>query len=306
MKFNKHYLLWAGFGIIYALLILIIPPDASALRRYSLSVNQARLLSLSFVLPSIAIWFAAFYGYVQCRAYAHIIRKNPDGRAISNIATGLMYLAIGLPVSAIATNLLSYVGAKSPHLTPTTTIIRNYIALLVVFIGFWTIHRGAQMLTKTIKKRPAEPWQAGLGLLFIVFCAVYCYITLTNPARQFPTAEVGRAAYYFSDFWLITTIVVPYLLVWFWGYRSAHHLYLYTKKVPGVLYKQSLLLLALGIGTVVISSMFIRFLVSLTTILDALTLRYLLGLLYVFLFIIAAGYVLIAMGAKKMKKMEEV
>lgn len=134
----------------------------------------------------------------------------------------------------------------------------------------------------------------------------YCYVTLTNPARQFPPSSGIKAAYYLPDWLLVTTIIIPYLFVWFYGMRAAAHLAFYRKNVSGVVYKQALGYLAVGLGTVIVSSMALRFLVSLTTLLNSLSLKILLILLYALIFVIASGYIFIAVGAKKLKRIEEV
>ncbi|HSX43684.1 MAG TPA: hypothetical protein VLE69_00065, partial [Candidatus Saccharimonadales bacterium] len=64
--------------------------------------------------------------------------------------------------------------------------------------------------------------------------------------------------------------------------------------------------LALGLGVVVGFLMVLRYLVALTTTLDNLALKYLLLVVYLLLIFIAIGYGLIASGAKRLKKIEEV
>lgn len=306
MKLNKHYVLWAALGALYAFLTVLLPPDANSLVRYNLSVSQARLISLSFVLPYVAIWFAAFYGYVHCLAYAALIETKKDGKAFKTIGQGLMYLALGLPASAIINNILNQVKAHNPQLVPTTTIITNYVSLAVIFAAFLVIRRGTALLADTIKKSNASYPQTLLRSAYVVFAVIYSYVTLSNPARQFPTIASPRAAYYLPDVLLVLTIVLPYLLVWLWGLQSAYEIHLYKKQVKGVVYKDSLGLLAKGLATVVVASAFLRFLTSLTTLLNRAALRVILVFLYLFLFIIGAGYLMIAVGAKRMKKIEEV
>jgi hypothetical protein len=306
MKFSKHYLLWAMLGVLYASLTAILPPDASSLTKYDITNAQARLLSFSFILPYIAIWFAAFYGYLQLKAYAKLIAEKQDGKAFQVISNGLMYLALGLPLSAIITNLLNEITVHNPHLRSVTAVIGNYVGLGVVLLSFYIIHKGTSMLADTVKKSKKSYSQRGILMAYVIFCMIYSYITLTNPARQFPTATSARAAYYLPDALLLLTIVVPYLLVWFWGFQSAYKIHLYKRHVKGIIYKDSLGLLAKGIVSILVAFIFIRFLVSLTTLLNTLALNVILAALYLFLFIIGAGYIMLAVGAKRLKRIEEV
>ncbi|HSX24250.1 MAG TPA: hypothetical protein VLE74_04070 [Candidatus Saccharimonadales bacterium] len=307
MKINRHYLLWAALGVTYAALAILIPPDANALLKYNLSETQARLITLTWILPYIGVWFAAFYGYIRCKAYAALIAKSADGQALSLVGDGLMWLAISLPVTAILSSILTYMARRMPSWQAPTTVVSNYVTLLFLIAGFLIIYKGTSSLTKIVKKKPQSGWERLATVAFIVFSISYIYLTLSNPARQFATADSGgRAAYYLPDFLLVTTIIMPYLLVWYWGFRSAYQLHLYQKNVRGVVYKSSLKLFAEGIAAVILSLMSIRVLVSVTTLLSTLTLKLILVLLYALLLMISVGYILIALGAKKLQKIEEV
>lgn len=306
MKFNKHYLVCGLLGIIYTLLTILIPPEASTLTKYSLSPTQAKLLGLTVALPYIVIWFTAFYGYIQCSKYAALLGDTKDGIALRRISTGLTYLAVGLPVSAISSVLFNYAATLNPRLQPINTIFTNYLALTLVMIGFVYINKGASILRMTILKKNTTPIMFAAVLIFVVFCVVYIYVTLTNPARQFPTAQSARAAYYLPDFLIVTTIIIPYLLAWYWGFRAAYKIHSYQKNVQGIIYQNSLSFLSKGVAAVVVSLIFLRFFVSLSTVFSALTLKVLLLVIYGLLIVIAIGYTLIALGAKKMRKIEEV
>lgn len=306
-RINGYYLWFIALAFTYSLLILMVPPDASVLVRYGLTPGIARLVSLSLAIPVMTIWFMAFYGFIQFKQYANLIKKNQDGQSLAKVANGLMVLAFGLPLGSLCSTALNYIAARNSSLIPATVIINNYIMLGFVLVGFAIIYQGTKSLTElTQNQERRSVYDSFAVALLVIFSIAYCYITLTNPARQFPPAGVRRAAYYMSDIPLIFTIIVPYLFVWFYGIRSTFLLRSYRSNVPGKLYKQALGYLAAGLGTVIISQMLLRFLVSLTTLLNSLSLQYLLMVLYGLVLIIGTGYVLIAMGSKKLKKIEEV
>lgn len=306
-KFNNYYSILGIQALIYVFLIVVIPSDASVLLKYHVSATNAKLIGLSFALPIIAIWWVSYYGFIQFRQYAHIIKNNKDGSALESIAKGLMYLAIGNPVASIVSQLLTYISTVHKSLIPTAVITINYISLGVVLLAFWFIHRGSSDLLAILKKSSRAVLKEKLILLaFAAFSIFYIYITLNNPARQIATSGVAKAAYYLPDWLLVVSIIVPYLFVWFYGISSSYYIHAYRTKISGILYKQALGYLAYGIGTVIIVSMLSRFLVSLTTQLNNLTLKFLLVLVYVLVTFIAFGFILIAVGAKKLKKMEQV
>jgi hypothetical protein len=306
-KFNKYYLWFIGISILYCALILIIPPDASVLRKYSLTALQAKFLTFSFAIPILFIWFLGFFGFSHIKDYARIIRNNKDGKSLNRLADGLLVLVLGGALSTIISSVLNYLATVRPRLIPMSVIVNNYLGLLILLGAFYLIYQGAEGLIKAVRKHIATTSEILSMAVFIAFSVLYVYITLANPYRQFPPPNNSvKAAYYTNDIILVLTIILPYLVVWFYGIRSTYFIRQYSRKAPGILYRQALAYLSAGIGIVIVSSMLLRFLTSLTSTLDNLTLKILLLLLYILVAIIGIGYGLIAAGAKKLKKFEEV
>lgn len=305
-KPNLIFVIYACLAIGYILLTLLLPASASTLRHYHLTVSQAHAISLGVVVPYAIIWFMAFFGYDRLRKYSSGISKQPDGQPMQTVTRGLQLLAFSLPVASIISSLSSYVGSRSGRLMPASTIVSNYVNLAIVFVAFYFLWRGTQRLTQTLGTKPDKPNERLLLLFFIASSVLFVYLSLTNPVRQFPSATVDHAAYYMTDWLLILTILIPYIVIWFWGIFSAYNVYLYRKYVSGVLYQRALGELAVGIGVTIIGIMAIRFLVSLTTMFSNLRLQALLTAIYLLLIVIALGFGLIAFGAKKLQKIEEV
>jgi predicted PurR-regulated permease PerM len=63
--------------------------------------------------------------------------------------------------------------------------------------------------------------------------------------------------------------------------------------------------LAFGLAGAILTTILLRCLQSLTSVLNGLNLGVLLSLIYILLIIIAAGYILIENGANKLQKIEE-
>ncbi len=307
-KFNKYYVLFLILAAIYLILTFAIPPDASVLTRYSLTANEARALSLTVVLPVIGIWFVAFYGFVQFQKYADVISDTKDGKHLMKLSRGLMYLAISLPITSILSTALNYIAATRQDLTAKTVIVTNYVTLLFFLVAFYAIYIGAAGLYATVKKKTA-PYSIGellIGFVFVIFSTLYMYAALTSPIRRVPNAAAAKATYYLSDPLLVVTILIPYLFVWFFGIGAAYYIQQYRLRVKGTIYRQSLGYLSSGLLAVIISLIVIRFLNSWASHLGSLSLKILLFVLYLLLLLIAVGYGLIAIGAKKLKKIEEV
>lgn len=308
MKRNSLYIYTAVFVtciIGYLLIIINMPPDASVLTRYNLSPSQARFLSLSIAAPLIIIWTIALFGLISINRYATHIRKDKDGRAFTTISRGLSVLVFSLPLVAFISSGLSYIARTSPEFTPKSVIVTNYITLATFFTAFFIIRKGAMRLNSKIKNRDVSDnyrfWRFGLVALGLLFT----YMTLNNPARAVAPPGASRAVYYLPDWLIVITIIVPYIINWYLGMQSAYYIRQYSKRVPGILYRVALGYISNGIGAVILASILIRFLVSTTEFFNKAGLRLLLFVVYLLLITMSIGYILIALGAKKLQKIEE-
>jgi hypothetical protein len=95
------------------------------------------------------------------------------------------------------------------------------------------------------------------------------------------------------------------MFFWYLGVRGAYNIYLYRANISGQLYKGALNFLAAGIFFVVLGSVLTRMLTSISTTITNLKLTPLLLVIYGLLSVIATGYILIAIGAQKLRRIEE-
>lgn len=305
-KPSRAYLLFALLAVVYLGLVIFLPANATTLTRYNLSAAHARNLNLGVALPYIVIWFVAFFGYIKLKNYSQIIIKSVDGKALSRISDGLLVLAIGLPVSAILSRILGYIGRSQAHLLPTTTIASIYIDLLIGLLATTIIFIGAKHLVDTVNNKiKTEPSYAVMISLALVGTP-FIYLTLTNPVRQFPSEELGRAAYYLPDALIVITVILPLLVAWYMGLTAVYYILAYRKYVKGVIYRSALGFLASGLVFIILARIAIRYLTSLNTVISQWSLNYLLIAVYILLVLIAIGFMLIAKGTKKLKMIEEV
>lgn len=305
-KPNKYYALLTILIALYVVAIFVIPPDPQVLAKYQLTAAQLRLLSLTVYIPYIIIWVIAFYGFIRFKQYTQVIKESPDGRPLEKLANGHMLLAFSLPLSALSSALTNYIERRSPDWMAEATILENYIALAVTLAGFILISRGAAELVATINKKPriahGQVWTVG----FAALAAAYSYVILHSPVRQFSTGAGQEAVFYLPDSLIILTIILPYIYIWYLGMRSAAHIDLYKKHVRGHIYKPFLGSLAAGIAWVIAASILLQFFTALSDLVGVLALRSLLVLIYLLLIFISVGYIKIALGAKQLKKIEEV
>jgi hypothetical protein len=301
-KLTSLYLLLI---VIYLSQTLLAPVSKLTLSRYHIDSTQARLLTLTIAIPYIIIWSVALMGYLRLSTYINLIQKYKDGAAFRVISRGILWLGLWLPLSTIINNF--FFEYYSAHHGATADLVRlnNYLNMIILFGGFWLVYKGSGQLLALVKKKPDTVASQILTLAFIAFSALYVFLTLEDSARRYPTHSVATATYYEPDWLIIITLVIPRLLYWFLGAQAVQNIYLYRRKVKGRLYKHALNNLALGLGSVVTTTILLRCLQSLSAPLERLSLGLLLGVVYVLLILISVGYVLIAKGAKKLQQLEE-
>jgi hypothetical protein len=305
---SKHIVItFFALAAIYIGITLFAPVDEKSVNRYNLSATEIKALSLTVIVPYILIWSAAAYGYWRLKVYADKISKSNDGTALRSIADGLLLLALWLPISAILSSGSRRLYRDDPNLIEPSIIITNYTNVIIAFFAFYLIYKGASKLPNVLKQlnigfnRQTIFWP-----LYAAIGAIFTYFTLRNPARQHPTEQVSIATYYLPDWLLITTIIIPSLVILYFGLRAVAYILNYTLKIPGIIYRKALRSIAMGIYIAVVSMIAIRMLSSFTPWFQEQNLKIVLGIIYLLLLFIGAGYLFIARGARKLQKIEEV
>lgn len=291
--------------VIYIIEVFVIPPDANTLLKYNLSVMSARLLSLTVIIPFIIIWSMAMYGYIRLSSYAQSINDTPDGQALTQVSYGILALALWLPLNNVAQNGLGYIRHANPSLTEGAVIISNYLPIIVLLTISYLTWRGSRQLLATLTISPQSINRRYVYLGTILAGALFSYLVLMNPAKTTPSSG-GAAAYYLPDPLLVLTIIIPYIFIWYLAIEAVQNIHTYRNRVKGIIYKSALGYLANGIAFSIICALSLRSIASMTAWFDNKTLQFVLIVLYILIFLIGVGYLLLWMGAKKLQLIEEV
>lgn len=294
----------AALIIAYAAVILLLPAHANITNRFNLSTLQLNLLKLTVIIPIALIWSAAFYGSVLLSTYAQTIGAAKEGMAYKKMALGLQILAIGSPLISISSNLLRFWSTKNPDALASSHILTHYLQLAVAAASFYYIYRGSHMLKRLTKQDPGPLVHIVIGSSLAVLTGIFCFITLNRAGANVMVAS-GASVYYLPEWLIVASIIIPYAYVWHWGAKAAAYVHFYRLKVAGLIYRNAFNLLASGIGIVVLSSILTQYFTALGAT-TSLPLQSLLVVVYVLLSIMATGYILIATGSKRLKKIEEV
>ena len=288
----------------YIVLIFLLPASKATMRAYHFSPLQYRTVLFAVALPSLLTWFAAFVGYNKLRQYAVILRKSPEGEYFNRLATGCAWLAWSLPIPALAYLILDAAADAWPRLHAATLIVGNYLNLLLPLIAFTIIGGASRGLVNQAKLRFSITSVRTIILLFLTGGVVYCYLIF----KRFDLTSLGSSHNaYFLPVWLaVVTVVVPYLYAWFAGLLAAYEINLFAQHTDGVLYRQALRLMVGGLTTIIVSSVALQYTNSVAPSIGHLVFDYRLVLITIFRIVGGFGFVLLAMGAARLKRIEEV
>jgi hypothetical protein len=284
--------------ILYAGFTLLPAPSPATLLQYHVGATELRLIELTIILLSAFIWYAGFYGYDRLDTYTNYIEGDKDGQHVAWLTKGIFVLVMWLPVSSVISSILQYIARRHLGLLPSVTIVNNYISLLFPLIGFTLIGVGARGLSTLVKRRFTYQATNILAIILIYIGLIYYRLVATTDNRS--------AVYHMSIWPILTTIVAPYVYMWYVGLTAAYEIYHYQKKVAGIVYRRSWNLLALGLGWLIVTSIGLQYLTTLSARLNKLSIYWILVIIYTLLIVLSIGFVLIALGAQKLQKIEEV
>jgi hypothetical protein len=295
---------YALLAVSYCVLTLLLPVNHTTLQAYNLTTTQYRITQLLVIIPSLTIWFVAFLGYARFRQYASVVRTAREGGHFRQLARGCTWLAWSLPISAIATLILSAIGVRWPSLHATAIIISNYINLALPLIAFSLIGSASRGLVSDARLRFSLTNARVIMFGFLAAGVLYCYLVF----RRLDLSSLGSTHNpFFLPIWLtVFTIIIPYLYVWFIGVLAAYEIAVFSKHTRGVLYRRAMSLLIGGLIAVIASSIALQYLNGVQPRLDHLVINYRLVLVVLFQCIAGIGFVLMAIGATRLKRIEEV
>jgi hypothetical protein len=305
LRYKRLTATFIVLSIAYFVLSITLPLNKAALTKYHLTSGQDIILTLTITLPYLIIWGIALIGYLRFKAYSDAIKESRDGAAFHTISSGLLWLALWLPLSAVVGTITSGYYRGHVSSTPEMVSLNNYISVIILFIAFWRLQIGSRQLIGSLRKPNLRLPQL-MTMLFISFSALYLLLVLHDPARQFPTRSVPVASYYLPDWLTVLTIVIPTLITWQLGMQALFNIYLYRNNVKGRIYKDAFNNLGNGFTSVIVVLVVLRCFESLSSHLTKLSLGPILLIVYLLLIALSIGYILIFRGARSLHRIEEI
>jgi hypothetical protein len=290
--------------ILYLILVIILPANQAAMHSYNLSASQYHILYIVVALPLVAIWFTAFYGAAKLTQYAQLIKRTREGQCFDWLSRGATWLAWSLPVTAMVMLFANAIANSHPGFQGWGVIITDYVTLAIDLAAFTMLGKGARGLTAHTKIQLNLVQARQVIVFFLLIGVGYCFLIFRN--LDLSSLQASNNPYYLPVWLLITTIIIPYLYSWFTGLLAAYELILYGRKVTGVLYRQSVRLLAFGSVCVIAGSISAQYLLSATPRYGHLSLNSTLVLINLIYICMAAGFIFISIGAHRLKRIEEI
>lgn len=291
-------------SVAYMLLVFLLPVNPVSLHDYKLTIASYRLLLFLVVLPLILIWFGAFYSYGRLREYSNAIADSPEGGDFAKLASGFTWLAWGSVLTAIISLILNAIPDTQHYTHGAILIITNYLSVLVPLIAFTYISNGTRSLNERSRITISNSGSKLLILSFMLIGVAYCFVTFRHLSLH--TITSTNNAYYLPTWLIILSLVVPYLYSWFIALLAAYELYLYSKKIGGVFYQHAMRQLSYGVIAVIGSSIVVQYLRTATPRTGHLSLNVILLVINAVYILMGTGYIILSLGARQLRKIEEV
>ncbi|HSW85853.1 MAG TPA: hypothetical protein VLF79_04600 [Candidatus Saccharimonadales bacterium] len=293
-----------GLICLELVLIIVLPANQSVLDMHQFTATQYRIELFVLALPLFGAWFAAFYGYAKLQEYVNSISSTVDGSSFSKLAQGCNWLVWSLPITAILTLILSAVAEQWTNLYATSVIISNYTNLLFSFVGLSILATASRSLVLRHKT------QFTIGMVRI-FLAVFLLIGVSYSfllLKHFDLNSITSTnnAYYLPTWFVIISIMIPYLFAWFSGLLAAFDIELYSRHSQGILYRKAFRIMVAGLLTIIFSFVALQYMSSLHPTVGPPSLDLRAAFTALFRVTSAVGFILLALGATDLKKIEEV
>jgi hypothetical protein len=293
--------------LIYAALNLLAPATRS-INQYRINLTQISLLRVTILVPLLLIWLAALFAAVRFHYYTGLVSNSPESSGFRKIATGLLMLFLVIVVPSFISLVANYYPG-SAQVEQYTTIIRLYVVAALYLLAFWYFSQGSKDLINTLPQAtlplPENRHRAVIAVMVLLAFA-YAWAIFHNQFRTFSPDPAIHPTYFLPDWLIVTTIFLPYLLVWLWGIRSIVNIRAFAHAVPGIVYRKAFLSVSWGLTYVVVLLIGLQFLTQASAVFGRSSLRVILLIIYPLILAIALGYVFLARGARHLSTIEEV
>jgi hypothetical protein len=233
-----------------------------------------------------------------------LFRSTSEGKDFAIIAKGMAWIAWGLPIPAIISSMLNALTNAHASFMTVSVVLSGYLSVIVSLAAFHFFSQGTHSL---VRRSSVEIKITHIRALVGVLIAVGVVFAVLIFSKLNGTRLGDSFNSFYLPNWLVwSTIVAPYMYAWFLGVFAAMELLLIGKQTSGIIYRQALQMLAAGLIIVILSLCALQYFRAVIPRSGHLTIGATLITVYAIYAVNVCGSVLLAIGAKRLQRIEDI
>lgn len=305
LKLSRSTQLFIFLLLVFIASTFLLPANPLTKSTYNFNDTQYHLVLFMARIPYIMAWIAIFMAFRSLVNYTKRIIDTPEGTDFLAITKGMRWIAWGgiIPL-LLSTFLYAIANGINPDFRASAIILTNYFYVIIALVAFTYISSGAHTLSLRSKAAFNLSQVRVLIFLLVGLSVLFCLLI----AGQLQMESLGHSfnSYYLPNWLIWVTIVVPYLFAWFVGLYAALLIIKSAHSTSGVIYRQALQLVAVGLFVTIVGLVARQYFTSIVPRTGHLTIGFALIMTYSVYAVQAAGAVLLVIGAKRLQKIEEI
>jgi hypothetical protein len=286
---------------IVSLIFLAVTYQSSYVYHNSgVSTLNKFLISCTIALPEIIIWVIATLAALRFKYYSNQIRTSPDGRAMSLIATAMMYMVAYIILLTVFGSFVT-VSKNTSHLKLAVNL-GNYIPLVVALLASGYFLAGAVRLNDLVPLRMKQRSRLLIVGAFALISTLYVW-DFDNRVPHLQGHD-GVPQFAASATLLTFTYAIPYVIVWAMGVFACISIANYARYTKGTIYRELLGNLYRGVLLVFICTFLAQLFIESDVSLEHFS--FLLFLIYCLLLAGVAGFLLIYQASTRLQALENI
>lgn len=262
------------------------------------------MLRISVVVPMLFIWSAILYSFLKLHDYSQKIIKSKDGVGFRFISNGIFFILLSSIVSSYLSLYIQFVPGNQIFLRD-LRILNNYIQVVFSLLSFYLIWKGSKKFVDMVNAGKKVNKQRPYVIFSLVLISLpYIYFVFQNSVRSFSSSPDVISTYNLPDILIFPTIVLPYIISWWFGIMSVVNMSAFKEETKGVIYKSVLDKFYKGFLTVILLFISLQYFTQFSAFFTNAGLSLILVIIYVILLIDAVGFIFVARGTKSLNKLE--
>ncbi len=308
---NKTIRLWHCYALILVvwavyILLTLAAPDPPPNQQVVLSAAAILILRVTLILPYMLTWLIAIIGWYHFSRFASDTKRHHtlNQQAFSMVSRGLGLLIfdlIGIPLISAARTVWANHEAAAVGLT----IFSNYFHIVIPLMAFGFLFVGSRKLVQSSRYATALRSKMLPTLVATtLFTVLFTVAVFGNTTRQVASEPGTFASYYISDPLIVLTVIIPLAITWTLGLQTALNTEQYVHALAQPKWRNAITHLFHGVLAIVSSSIILQAITAFgSQQLQQVSLALLLAVIYLFIFLQAAGYFFIRVGSKQLRQL---